>query len=472
MATIFLTNAPYTLKERYGRLAAVGATLPCLGLLTLASSLREAGHRVYLEDASATGLNEETLLARARRCHPDVIGLTAVTPSINRTKALAIRMKESFPNTPIILGGPHVTAIPKETLKACSAFDYAVIGEGEQTIVELVDALAAGRTSPDVQGTVSRNDGGLYFSRPREPIGDLDAIPFPAWDLLHSFPNSYRPAIFKYKNLPSTHIVSARGCPGKCIFCDTSVFGRRVRFHSPEYVLGLVEYLKKRFGVSEIIFEDDQFLLKTDRVAKICEGFINAKPPISWSCSGRVNAVKDRDLLRLMKRSGCWLINYGIESGNQGILDAAQKGTRLEQIEKAVSMTRRAGIQSKGYFILGLPGETEETMKNTIRFAKALPLDDISVFMLTPFPGSKMYEIARDHGTLDREFDRMNVLEVVYTPNGLSRQQMMHYQHRFMKTFYLRPKILGGYLSRLAQNPTNIADMTKAAVGFFRHVLE
>ena len=472
MATIFLTNAPYTLQERYGKLAAVGATLPCLGLLTLASSLREAGHRVCLEDASATGLNEEALLARARRCHPDIIGLTAVTPSISRTNALAIRMKESFPSTPIILGGPHVTAIPEGTLKACSAFDYAVIGEGEQTIVELVEALAAGRTCPDVEGTLSRNNDSLYFCGPREPIRDLDTVPFPAWDLLQGFPNGYRPAIFKYKNLPSTHVVSARGCPGKWMFCDTSVFGRQVRFHSPEYVLGLVEYLTNSFGMREIIFEDDQFLLRTDRVAGICEGLIKAKLPISWSCSGRVNAVKDPGLLRLMKRSGCWLINYGIESGNQAILDAAQKGITLEQIEKAVSMTHRAGIQSKGYFILGLPGETEQTIRNTVRFAKALPLDDISVFMLTPFPGSHMYKIAGDHGTLNCEFDRMNILDVVYTPKGLSKHQLTHYQHRFMKAFYVRPRILGSYLDRLAQSPANIADMAKAAFGFFRHVFE
>jgi radical SAM superfamily enzyme YgiQ (UPF0313 family) len=234
----------------------------------------------------------------------------------------------------------------------------------------------------------------------------------------------------------------------------------------------MIRYLTNRFAIREIIFEDDQFLLKAERVAKICEGLVKANLPISWSCSGRVNAIKDLELLQMMKRSGCWLINYGIESGNQTILDFAQKGTSLDQVEKAVSLTHQAGISSKGYFIFGLPGETEQTMRNTIRFAKRLPLNDISVFMLTPFPGSRMYEIAQHHGQLDHEFDRMNILDVVYTPKGLTKSQLMLYQHRFMKAFYLRPQILGSYLDRLAQSPANIADMAKAALGFFRHVRE
>jgi len=470
MASVFLANAPHTLEERYGKLASIGATLPCLGLLMLAATLRKVGHHVRIVDASAQGLDYKTTLERIKEFRPDVVALTAVTPSIDKTAKLASLIKTAFPIIPIIIGGPHFTAVPEKTLEDYPAFDYGVIGEGEQTLVELVEALSTGQSLPDIAGIAFRKDGKVLFSPPRSPINDLDSLAFPAWDLLDNFPARYRPALFKYRRLPSTHVVSARGCPNKCIFCDTSVFGRRVRFHSPEYVLELVNYLVEDFGIKEIIFEDDQFLLKSKRVTKICEGLIKSNREISWCCSGRVNSVNDLSLLKLMKRSGCWQINYGIESGNQEILDFANKAITLEQIKKATSLTHKAGILSKGYFIFGLPYETEETMKRTIRFGKELPLNDVSVFMLTPFPGSRMYEIAGQHGRIDNNFKKMNILDVVYTPNGLSANTLLYYQRRFMKEFYLRPRIVGNYLARLMTNPSNISDMFKATRGFIRHV--
>ncbi|MBU4376464.1 MAG: B12-binding domain-containing radical SAM protein, partial [Candidatus Omnitrophica bacterium] len=394
MAAIFLANAPYSLNERYGKLASVGATLPHLGLLMLGSVLRNAGHRVRIVDASAQGLGYRETLEEAKKFQPDIVGLTAVTPSIIKTVKLASMIKDICPATPLIIGGPHFTAVPKQTLMDYPVFDYGVVGEGEETIIELVEALSVGKTPSNISGLAFCENGKVCFSSPRPPIRDLDSLPIPAWGLLDGFPSGYHPALFKYKKLPATHIISARGCPNKCIFCDTSVFSSKIRFHSSEYVLEMIGYLIKNFGIKEIIFEDDQFLIKKKRVARICEGILKAKWNISWCCSGRVNSIDDIALLNLMKRSGCWQINYGIESGNQKILDFAKKGITIDQIENAVRLTREAGILSKGYFIFGLPYETEETMKNTIKFAKSLPLNDISIFMLTPFPGSEMYDIA------------------------------------------------------------------------------
>ena len=171
-----------------------------------------------------------------------------------------------------------------------------------------------------------------------------------------------------------------------------------------------------------------------------------------------------------MKRSGCWQISYGIESGNQKILDFAKKAITIDQIEKAVRLTHKAGILSKGYFIFGLPYETEETMKKTIRFANSIPLNDISAFTLTPFPGSEMYDIAEQHGTIEKDFEKMNLLDVVYVPNGLSKEKLFYYQQRFMKEFYLRPRIIGNYLKRLLANPLNVFNMIKAFSGFLNSV--
>jgi len=470
MTSVFLANAPYFLEERYGKLASVGATLPHLGLLMLGAVLRNAGHRIRILDASAQSTGYEYTLKEVKKFNPDIIALTAVTPSIIKTVKLASMIKDLYPSIPIVIGGPHLTAVPEQTLSDYHVFDYGVVGEGENTIIELVEALSAGKTPSNISGLAFRENGKVHFSPPRPTIKDLDVLPFPAWDLLDGFPVRYHPALFKYKKLPSTHIISARGCPNKCIFCDTSVFSRQIRFHSSEYVLEMIGYLIKKFGIKEIIFEDDQFLIKKKRVARICEGILKAKWNISWCCSGRVNSVNDPGLLRLMKRSGCWQISYGIESGNQKILDFAKKAITIDQIEKAVRLTHKAGILSKGYFIFGLPYETEETMKKTIRFANSIPLNDISAFTLTPFPGSEMYDIAEQHGTIEKDFEKMNLLDVVYIPNGLSKEKLLYYQQQFMKEFYLRPRIIGNYLRRLLANPLNVFNMIKAFSGFLNSV--
>jgi anaerobic magnesium-protoporphyrin IX monomethyl ester cyclase len=469
LSSIFLANAPYSLGERYGKLAPIGAALPHLGLLMLGAVLREVGHRVCVVDASAQGLGYEQTLEKAKRFEPHIIALTAVTPSIIKAVKLAEMMKKAVPTVPIVIGGPHFTAVPEKTLLDYPFFDFGVVGEGEATLKELVEALSANRSPLEVSGVAFRKNGKVIFSAPRPVIKDLDSLPFPAWDLLGDFPRRYNPALFKYKRLPSTHVISARGCPNKCIFCDTSVFSRQIRFHSAEYVLEMIGYLVKRFGVREVVFEDDQLLIKKGRVSEICEGLLKSNWKISWCCSGRVDSVNDIELLKLMKRSGCWQISYGIESGNQVILDFAKKETTIGQIEKAVTLTHKAGILGKGYFIFGLPYETEETMRETIRFAKRIPLNDMSIFTLTPFPGSEMYDIAQQHGTIEKDFEKMNLLDVVYVPNGLSKKKLLNYQRQFMGEFYIRPRIIGNYLGRLLSNPSNAFNMVKASLGFLSH---
>jgi radical SAM superfamily enzyme YgiQ (UPF0313 family) len=472
MAAILLANAPHSLHQRYGKLASVGATLPHMGLLMLAAVLQYSGHRVRIIDSSAQNLGYKETLEEIIRFRPDIVGFTAVTPSILKTAKMASMVKNFFPAIPILIGGPHFTAIPEKTLKDYPVFDYGIIGEGEATVLDTVDALSANRIPSNVAGIVFRENGKLHFNPPRPPIIELDSLPFPAWKLLDDFPSRYHPALFKYKRLPSTHIISSRGCPYKCIFCDTSVFSRRIRFHSPEYVLAMVDFLVKHFKIKEIIFEDDQFLVQRERVEKICEGLLKSKLNIAWSCSGRVNSVNDIGLLKLMKRSGCWQISYGIESANQKILDFAKKAITIDQVENAVRLTHKAGILSKGYFIFGLPFEDEETMENTIGFAKRIPLNDMSIFTLTPFPGSEMYDIAKKHGTIKKDYEKMNLLDVVYVPNGLSQKKLLHYQKRFMKEFYLRPRILGNYIKRFVFNPINFFRIFKAFYGFLQSVFE
>ena len=210
MASVFLANAPYFLEERYGKLASAGATLPHLGLLMLGAVLRKAGHRIRILDASAQGIGYEKVIDEVRRFQPEIVGLTAVTPSIIKTVKLASMIKKLYTGIPIVLGGPHLTAVPEDTLSDYPVFDYGVVGEGESTIIELVEALSAGRIPSNVYGLVFRKNGKIHFSPSRLPVKELDVLPFPAWDILDGFPSSYHPALFKYKKLPSTHIISAR----------------------------------------------------------------------------------------------------------------------------------------------------------------------------------------------------------------------------------------------------------------------
>jgi len=458
---ILLANAPYSLKERYGVFSFLGSTLPNLGLLMLGAVLRKAGNKVKIIDAPAQNLGLEEVVKEIKEDKPQVMGLTAVTPSILKTAKLASIIKDIYPHMQIVIGGPHFTALPEQTLRDYPAFDYGVLGEGEESIVDLVEALSGKKDIQDVAGIAFRGNGNVKINLPRETIQDLDALPFPAWDLLKGFPSQYHPAVFKYKRFPSTYIVSSRGCPNKCIFCDTSAFGHKIRFHSPEYILGMIKYLINNFRIRDIIFEDDQFLIDRNRVEQICLGLQENNFKLSWSCSARVNSVNDLELLKLMRRSGCWLINYGIESCNQQILNSAKKLITVNQIEQAVRLTHKAGILSKGYFIFGLPGETAQTMLETIKFAKRLPLNDISVFMLTPFPGTEIYEQLQGYSLSKDDFEKMNILNVIYVPKGLSKEKLIDCQSRFIREFYLRPRIIGNYITRFIRNPHNLLNILR-----------
>ena len=294
-----------------------------------------------------------------------------------------------------------------------------------------------------------RHDGQPRLAPPRQFIDDLDTLPFPAWDLLEGFPARYHPSVFKYRRLPSTHLVTSRGCPSRCTFCDTSVFGRAIRFHGAEYVLDMLTLLYNSHGIRDFIFEDDQFLLDRPRLEAICEGILRRGLRISWSCNGRVNSIRDATLPALVRRAGCWQINFGIESGDQTILNAMRKGITLPKVEEAIRLVHQAGIQTRGYFVLGFPEDTPATVQRSIRFACRLPLDDVSVFMLTPFPGSEIYRRQNQEHYLTDSFEKMNVLNVIATPRQLTDEQLRSAQRAFLRAFYLRPRALPGLVAAL-----------------------
>ncbi|MFA7402992.1 MAG: radical SAM protein [Pelobacteraceae bacterium] len=468
MKILFLTP-PSSSEERYGTLAGAGSSTPALGILLLAATARRLGHEVVVIDAAALEIGMKRIMERVRQFQPDVVGISTTTLAVCHAASLADQIKAEMVRTLIVVGGPHISAAAEETMLRFGSFDLAVIGEGEATLVEILSALDDRRTFQDISGICYRDSDGIKITARREFIKDLDTLPFPAWDLLQDFPLRYAPAPFKVKSLPSASLVSSRGCPNQCIFCDRSVFGTGCHAFSVDYVIRMMLELYNKHGIRHICFEDDTFVTFKQRLIELCERLIALKLDLSWSCLGRANHV-NAESLALMKQAGCWQISFGIESGSQEILDTIHKNVTLDQIRTAVKLCRDTGILTKGFFIVGHPGETRETLAQTINFALELPLDDISVSMLTPFPGTEIYDRAAEFGQFDGDWSRMNLLNAVFVPFGLSQDDLEVSQRELMRRFYLRPRIVANYLVRLAENPAITKGLLNAALAFIRSV--
>ncbi len=450
---VFLTTAPTSLENRYGRFAFAGSTQPSFGLVCLAAMALSQGHEVRVVDAAAENLSVYQTLQEAERFSPQVIGISATTAGIVVAGELALSAKKRLPNVLTIVGGPHLSALPVETLQEFPGFDIGILGEGEETLADLLSVFSVTKkVDRPVLGTVVRDESGISL-QPRRPfIADLDQLPLPAWRLLRSFPGGFRPTLARMNRLPCASVVLTRGCPNRCLFCDRSVFGNRCRSYSPSYALNIIKDLRYNFGVKEILIEDDTFIVDRKRVEEFCQLLIDEKVDITWSCLGRADRVNP-ELLRLMKRAGCWSIAYGIESGDEGILKAVAKRLTIEQIEQAVAWSKNVGLMTKGFFMVGFPGETHSSMKATLDIAKRLPLHDISVMQLTPFPGSDLYQRAEEFGTFDKDWKKMNALNTVFVPFGLTAEDLARARFRMIKSFYLRPRIILSKLLQIVSTP-------------------
>jgi radical SAM superfamily enzyme YgiQ (UPF0313 family) len=464
---LVLVSAPVSMGERYGLFSGAGSTEPSFGLLSLAAVARQAGATVKVIESSARGLDPELTLKEILEFSPHCVGFSATTSDIIPISALAARVKTVLPQVLTLIGGCHVTALPEETLNAFPALDLAVLGEGEETLREVLGRLEAGDHFPDGIAGTARRAGTVVRRYPaRDLIANLDTLPLPAWDLLEGFPSLFKPSPSRIRRWPCASIVLTRGCPNQCKFCDRSVFGNQCRAYSPEYAVSLVRDLYDRYGVRELLIEDDTFVIVKERVREFCERLIQEKLKISWSCLGRADRV-DPDLLRLMRRAGCWQMSYGIESGDPEILKAMCKRLDLDQIRQAILWSRKAGLRTKGFFIVGFPGETLDSLERTRRFACSLPLDDITVMQMTPFPGSELYSLADQAGMFDRDWRKMNIVNTVFVPHGLTQEGLESARSRLLRDFYFRPEVLWRQALHIGGHPR----LWKAAVSGFCSLL-
>lgn len=429
-------------------LSAVDSTSPPVGLLSIAAIIRDRGGVPSIHDAYARKMSIEETISEVLHSNPDVIGITCVTPQYSQAAALVKRFKQNLPLIPVIMGGAHITALSEKVMEALPELDFGVLREGEITIIELLHAIKNKCDFSSIEGILYRSSGIIHKTKDRDFIQNLDILPPPAWDLLPSLTRDYRLTIVGTKSNKATSLLTSRGCPGQCTFCDVGGVGRKVRYFSAEYVIKMIEYLMTNYGINDFLIYDDNFVTLKSRTEKICEEIINRKLKIHWSCSARIDMVSP-DILKLMRKAGCWQIEYGIESGSQKILDLMQKRISLEQIKRALKWTKKAGIETRGNFIFGFLGETRETLEESINFAMKIDLDYYQQTFLTPFPGSEIYNIAKDYGDFDYNFEKMNNFVINFVPKGLTVEELKRYSSTAFKKFYLRPRIILHHLKKI-----------------------
>ncbi len=365
---------------------------PPLGLAYLAAVVESEGHSVALFDL---GLEPDSPIEhdveRVAAYSPDLVGFTAMTNNYHSAEQTIASLKERV-GCPIVVGGPHATVFP-ERVVADPHIDYVVYGEGERTLCELVQAISSMGPAPSAGVLRSINglcfiSGGQVIRNPARPlISDLDSLPFPARHLL----DLSRYPLYALNGERMVTLLSSRGCPYDCSYCFKGIMGRTYRQRSPENVVAEIRSLIDEYGYRNFYFIDDLFTLDRQRLAAITRRIMEARLDIRWQCLARVDRVTP-DLLELMYRSGCRQIHYGIESGNPDILRAVGKKITLAQVRKAVAWTAQAGILAKGYFMLGLPGDTERTVRQTVAFATELGLDQAMFSLTTPFPGTRLWD--------------------------------------------------------------------------------
>tara|TARA_Y100000294_G_scaffold175534_1_gene195861 strand:+ start:737 stop:2173 length:1437 start_codon:yes stop_codon:yes gene_type:complete len=447
MTKINFLNPPITSEERYGKLANIGNSLPPLGLTNLAAMCIEKGHDTKIIDAEALKLGYEETLNEIVKNRPDILGITSTTIAIYNAAKIADMVKNKMPDTKILIGGPHFTAEPEPTMKQFQSFDVGVIGEGDLTVIELLDSINDNKELHKVNGVIFRENGSLLKTPTRHRIDNLDTLPKPAYHLLPDLIKYYSPPAHALKKFPGTSIITSRGCPSKCSFC-ANLFGTKFRGYSAEYVIKLVLWLMNDFGIKEINIVDDTFVVNKRRVKQVCDYLIEKNVDLSWACEAKVNFVNP-EMLKIMKKAGCWQIAYGLETGSQQILDSIDKGTTIKQARDAIKWSKEAGIETRGFFMIGAPGETRDTIRETIDFIKDIDLDDFHVTFFTPYPGTAVYNRLSKNGSTKFDWKKMNFWQPIFIPPGLTGKDLAHFQKIMFRVFYFRPKIIIRYFLKL-----------------------
>lgn len=470
---VLLVNPPLSLEQVYGKYAAGAPVLPPLGFCYIASVLLERGFEVRLLDCAAEGGDLASVERAIREFKPQLLGVTSTTVSFHCAGRVIALAKSVDPEIVTVLGGAHVSAVPRETLEELAALDFGVYGEGERTIEQLCRALAEGLPLEPILGLAYRGGGEVRLNPPRPNEPDLDRFRIPARHLLKDL-RRYSPNPLRGFSR-SVSLISSRGCTFDCSYCDQSVFSRRWRGHSAGHVIEEIKALKREWGFDFFSFEDDHFLINHVRAIELCRRMIDEKLDIGWTCSARANSFTP-ELAALMKEAGCKIVFLGLESGSPRILRQIDKDIDLAAAARGVELIAAAGIRTYGAFMIGTPGETAADARLSIEFALSLPLDAVSCFVYVPYPGTPLRELALRSGFVSDDWRDYSAhpTRLPFLNAGDTEEGVLGLQREFYRRFYLRPshifRHLPHYLNRafLPKAAVMLRDFTLNQLGFRR----
>jgi radical SAM superfamily enzyme YgiQ (UPF0313 family) len=431
--------------------------IPPLSLGWIATQVR-ARHEVVILDAMKERFRARQVADLVNAESFDLVGFQAWTKDIHEIRETCELIKKTSPVVITVVGGIQPTMQPVETLNFFGAsMDFAWQGEAEKGFGPFVDAVAQGVPGysilSGIPGLVWRNGIDVMVNQ-NQFIDDLDAVGLPAWDLMppNSYPKSPHGAF--YRNFPLAPIVVTRGCPFPCRFCSArEASGARLRSRSIDSVLGELALLHDRFGIREFQIEDDNFTLSRDYVRAFCDRLIAQGLNMTWSFPNGVRLdTLDSDTLSLMRKAGCYALNFGVESGSPRILEQICKKSTAGQMRAQIEMAKNAGFDLGGFFIIGFPGETRDEIEETIQYANSLPLDRIGVSYFQPFPGTSFFNelVASGEISVDWGLNQHTSLhDLTYVPRTLTKPELAILRRRFLTSFYFRPKILLGMLKQV-----------------------
>jgi radical SAM superfamily enzyme YgiQ (UPF0313 family) len=405
-----------------------------LGLGYLASVLEKNEFEIDVIDCQVLRCSYEEFRNRISEIkQADIVGITSTTLTYKSALQIAKIAKEVWPECLTLLGGSHATFWDKQALEECPSLDIIVRKEGEETMLELAKRVKQNEDYYDVLGITIRKDGKIVKNEDRPYIENLDDLPFPAhhlWPLERL--QKHGSVIFP--------LMASRGCVYWCDFCSTvRMFGRRYRMRSPKNVVDEIEYLHKTFGAHQFTFYDDAFTIDQDRAAEICKEIKKRKLKVEWDCETRVDMVT-KDLLRTMKEAGCFAVWFGVESGSQPVLDAMRKGITPAQTIKAFKWAKEVGLMTVAGVVLGFPGETKETIWETVKFIERVKPGDVGYYIATPYPGTPLYEQVVKEGRLKiHDFNRFDTATPVFDLGTMTGEELLELRERAFQRFYLRP---------------------------------
>ena len=441
---------------------------PPLGLLYLASSIKRfTEHDVEVLDAQPLKYTYAQLESYFKEKPYDIVGITALTFTLVDVRKTAKLIKKLIPHSKVIIGGWHTHIFPDETMQ-WEEVDLALMGEAEFSFVELLKNLNDKSSYHKITGLAYKDDQGRLIKNRFSPIADLDALSFPDREILRV--DNYG-SILSHERIATT-MISSRGCPYSCAFCDRpfSPIGSHLRMRSPKNIVDEIQSCLG-LGIKQFLFYDDTFTVNKNRVLGICEEILNRKINIEWVIRSRIDTV-DENILRMLKKAGCGVIHYGVESGSDRILKEIKKGFTTRQVRDIFSLTKKVGIETLAYFMIGLPGENLTDIQNTYDLAKGLRPDYAHFTVFSPYPATELYARGLQEGIIKndvwREFARNpdEHFKVPVWEKNFSRQQLYGILVKLYKDFYLRPSYFVNRLKKI-KSGHDFFKKTKAGLSVF-----